>query len=186
MNIYKTLFLLFVFLFFVGCGSKKQETLYTNKVFDPTNKQFVSEEYNVKNDSILKDVIKNDKIMFPNDEEDIEDTNVLEISDEKLVKSQEHIKEYSDVKTVYLYVAEHRMFNNFNLTALDYLKLYKILRLNQEKVFTVMKVDLINRFMMEIENNKNFDLDSVYLTLLEEKIDKIDILIQELNSRELK
>lgn len=185
MYIYKTLFLLLL-IFFVGCSTKKQETLYTNKVFDPTNKQFVSEEHNTKNESILKDVIKNDKTMFPNDEEDLEDNTVLEISDEKLVKSQEHIKEYTDVKTVYLYVVEHKMFNNFNLTALDYLKLYKILRLNQEKLFKVMKVDIINRFMMEIENDKNYDLDKVYLTLLEEKIDKIDILIQELNSRELK
>jgi len=174
---YKNLSIIGFILFFSGCSIKEIDNMHISKIFEPTNKNFITSDY-TKKTSVAEDVIKFEKDIFPNEEDIKYDETVLMMDDNTLIKIKSI--EYTDLKTVYDHVSKNQTLSSYNLKAVDYLKLYKVLRLNQEQIFKNLKVTIIGKFMQEIENYPHFDLDKVYLMLLEEQMDKIDTLIQEL------
>lgn len=167
------LFFIFFIFFINGCSSNRISMNNVNKL--ETKNDFILGDYYTDDTSTFDNVLNTTNELFNNnnykEKEDL--TNI----DDEVFFNNGNI-EYSSLKTVYKYVLNNENLNNYNLKDYDYLYLYKALKLNQPKIFKNMKKEIINRFMIEIEDNGKLDFNKIYLTLLEENLTKINILIK--------
>lgn len=89
-------------------------------------------------------------------------------------------KKYKELSSVYEHVVANKTVENAKLTAVDYLKLYKKLKTSNEETFQKVKINLINKFMLEIKDQKDLEANYIYLVLLEENLQKVDDIIYQL------
>jgi uncharacterized protein YcfL len=170
---YKTIIILLMLFIFNGCSTKKE--IFLHKTQSLIEKDWIKNINITKNNSIATNVLKNNKELFNNN--DNVDNMVLTINEDNLINDNNNIQ-YTKLKSAYQHVIEFQNLNNINLKSYDYLKLYKALRLSQNKLFKSLKDTIIKRFMIEIENNINYDRNKIYKVLKEEKMNKINQLIK--------
>jgi len=96
------------------------------------------------------------------------------------LKNDESLSKKNDLNSVYESVLQNKTVEPEKLGAVDYLKLYKKLKLNQPETFLKVKVSLIHKFMIEVKNNVDLEHNAIYLALLNEDMDKVDTLIYQL------
>lgn len=165
-----------------GCTLSTTNSLHKSKIYDPTSKQFVSDYYTKDVAEEMKSV---DNAFFV-EKEDSETNSFLEMSDAQLLKFSKKNKEYHTIDEVYGAVVASQDLHSYNLKASDYLSLYKLLNVSQPNYFKKYKENIIDRFMIEIEDYVDLDFNSIYKAMIAEEFDKLNNLRMELIAMEAK
>jgi len=175
----KNYFLIIItLLLFNGCTTLNELSIYKNKLIkNDWNFEFLTLNKH-KDDNIINKFNNIDNAFFTPKKVNI-DVNIDENTIHQFEKKEEN---YDTIPYVYkkLINNQDNNINDYVLKPEDYLTLYKMLYINQNKIFKKEKYNIINRFLYEIDDYINLDFKQIKIVMENENFDKINKLKQQL------